>query len=69
MKSICAKCGKDLIFEESGVTVKIGNYLGYFLANLYTCETCGYSILTGFSTEIIQPKAHHIDYDFSKQNI
>lgn len=69
MKPICAKCGKDLIFEKSGVTVKIGLHSGYFSADLYTCGTCGYSILTGFGSEIIRPKAHHIDYDFSGQNI
>lgn len=60
----CVECGDQLEVEQTGVNVRVGDWIGYFRADLYMCPGCGYQLLTGFGKEIVVAEEDMPEMDF-----
>ena len=65
-RKLCALCGELLVVKKNGVKVRFGKYLGYFMADLWECPTCGYQFLELANEEVFKPD-EEVDFDFSEK--
>lgn len=63
-RKVCVRCGELLEILRVGLKVRVGQYLGYFMGDLWVCPSCHYEIIELADAEVLDESAV-VDYDFS----